>query len=220
MFEDDAQIRHYLISHDLLSEQQISGAIDYALDRNVSFEDSLVILGLLTFEQLGACLAELHHMPYRPLLQKPPSTFCKSILPPDLAEKWRAFPLEFDAENDLITIAISAPDQIKSFIRLEQKRFEHHRLAFSIAPRLEVERAINAFYKKSTPNEASVPEVPRDFSIITMDELSGDIVTLAEYDVHDGKKILLLEPDIEKGRALKTLLRREGYLSVTWVSSE
>jgi DNA-binding response OmpR family regulator len=219
MFDDDALIRHYLISRGILSERQISDAIDYALDRAVQLDGALVALGLVTFEQLGSYLADIHQMPYKPLLQKPPSPFCKKMLALDLVEKWTVFPLEFDPENDLVTIAISNPDQIRSFIRLEQKVFAHHRPSFCVASRAEIEAAIKTYYQKQPPGRETAPEVPHDFSILSVED-KCEAVKLREDDGRDDKPILLFEPDIDKGKSLRTLLRREGYRNVTLASSE
>jgi DNA-binding response OmpR family regulator len=219
MFEDDARIRHFLVSHGIVTEGQISKAIDYALDRHIEFEDALIALRLLSFEQLGSCLAELCHIPYRPLMKKPPSTFCKKMLPLDIVTKWNVFPVGFDPESDLVTIAISSPDQIKSFLRLEQKVFSHHRLAFCVASRPEIDLAIKTFYQKTGEAGEAAPEVPHDFSILNAEE-PGDAISFVRAGGRDDKKILLFEPDIDKGRALRTLLSHEGYGNVTWVSSE
>jgi DNA-binding response OmpR family regulator len=219
MFEDDARLRHLLVSHGIITEGQISNAIDYALDRHLEFEDALITLRLLSFAQLGSCLAELFQVPYRPLMEKPPSPFCKKILPLDLVMKWNAFPVDFDPENDLLTIAISSPDQIKSFLRLEQKIFSHHRLTFCVASRPEIDLAIKTFYQKTGETGETTPEVPHDFSILNSEE-PADAISFVRSSDRDDRKILLFEPDIDKGRALRTLLHREGYGCVTWVSSE
>jgi DNA-binding response OmpR family regulator len=219
MFEDDARVRHFLVTHGIVTEGQVSKAIDYALDRHIEFEDALIALRLLSFEQLGSCLAELCQIPYRPLVEKPPSTFCKNMLPLDLVKKWNVFPVDFDPENDLFTIAISSPDQIKSFLRLEQKVFSHHRLTFCVASRSEIDLAIKTFYQKTGEAGETTPEVPHDFNILNAEEPS-DAISFVHVSGRDDKKILLYEPDIDKGRALRTILRREGYGSVTWVSSE
>ena len=219
MFEDDARIRYHLVSRGIASEEQISQAIDYAFDRGIEFEDALVALRLLSFTQLGYCLAELCQMPYRPLMEKPPTPFCKKMLPLDLVIKWNVFPVDFDPENDLFTIAISSPDQIKSFLRLEQKLFTHHHLTFCVASRAEINLAIKTFYQNTGEAGEAAPVVPHDFSILNAEEGSEALAFIHAND-RDDKKILLFEPDIDKGRALRTLLCREGYGNVTWVSSE
>jgi uncharacterized protein (DUF433 family) len=120
MFELDAIIKNYFVSLRQLTEYQVSEAIDYSLERKISFEESLIDLKLLTLEQLGKCLSEIHNLPYYPLLQTPPTLFCKKILPGKLAEKWKVFPAGYNAGEDLLTIAIGNPDQIKPFVRIEK----------------------------------------------------------------------------------------------------
>jgi DNA-binding response OmpR family regulator len=219
MFEDDARIRNHLVSRGIASEEQVSQAIDYAFDRGIDFEDALVALRLLSFAELGNCLSELSQMPYRPLMNKAPSSFCKKMLPLELVMKWNVFPVDYEPENDLFTIAISSPDQIKSFLRLEQKLFAHHHLTFCVASRAEINQAIKTFYQTPGAAGETAPVVPHDFSILNAED-GTDALSLIRSCDRDDKKILLFEPDIDKGRALRTLLRREGYGNVTWVSSE
>jgi DNA-binding response OmpR family regulator len=220
MFEEDALLKHYLTANQRLTEQQVSAIIDYSLDQKISFDEALVNLKFLTCEQLGQALAEIHRMPYIPLLEKPPSPFCKKMVPLKLTEKWKIFPVGFDAQEDLLTIAIGSPDQIKPFMRLEQKLFAHHRLTFSIASGIEIEKAVTAYYRIDASSGESAPEVPDDFNIITIEETTWSGLSLGDEGLHDDKKILLLETDIDKGKALRALLRREGYRRVTWVSSD
>ena len=220
MFEEDALLKQYLVSNQRLTEQHVSAIIDYSLDQRISFEEALVNLKFLTHEQLGVSLSEIYRMPYFPLLEKPPSPFCKKMLPLKLTEKWRIFPVGFNAQDDLFTVAISNPDQIKSFMRLEQNLFSQHRLTFSIASGVEIEKAITSFYRIDAPQGETAPEVPDDFNIITIEETTWNGITLNDEGIHDDKKILLLETDIDKGKALRALLRREGYRKVTWVTSD
>jgi DNA-binding response OmpR family regulator len=220
MFEEDALLKQHFIDTQKLTEQQISAVIDYALDQGLTFQESLINLKSMSYADLGAALGELYRMPYYPLLGKPPSPFCKKMAPLKLADKWKIFPVGFDAQEDLLTIAISAPDQIKAFMRLEQKVFSHHRLAFSIASIVEIEKAITDFYRIDAPGAEAAPEVPDDFNIITIEETTWQGISLSDEGVHDDKRILLLENDVDKGKALRTILRREGYRKVTWVSSD
>jgi DNA-binding response OmpR family regulator len=98
--------------------------------------------------------------------------------------------------------------------------FLHHQLTFSIASEVEIERAIKAYYRTDATENDSGPEVPEDFSIITFDESARTDIALEDEHHHDDKKILLVEFDIDRGKALRAILRREGYDNVTWVSSD
>jgi DNA-binding response OmpR family regulator len=78
--------------------------------------------------------------------------------------------------------------------------------------------AIDVYYK----GRPYIPEpelhIPKGFMIVSSDNKSKETLDLDE-EAKSGSRILLLESDLERSRALMTLLRREGFPNVKWVAS-
>jgi len=108
--QENSELKDYLINTGSLTEEEFLQAEDYALTRNISIEQSLIFLNLLNFSELGSTLAGLSNRVYHPLLESAPPDSAKSHVPVKFADKWRVFPVDYDSEKKLLTLACAESD--------------------------------------------------------------------------------------------------------------
>lgn len=216
--EEISKLKEYLIKQGNLSEEEYLQAEDYALTRKISLERSLVFLNLLNYSELGCALAELSAKVYHPLLGSAPPDAAKSYVPVKYADKWKIFPVNFNSKEALLTLACAEPDNPALISKLKAVFPPSLRLDFTIATDGEIERAIDVYYRSMPHKEDIALELPRDFKIMFTTEDSAAAFTLDSARVKE-TKVILVEPDIKRAGALKTLLKGEGYTDVHWVAS-
>ncbi len=214
------RLKNQLLKSGRISKPDIMKAEDYALTARIPFEEALVFLDLLTLKDLGRALSELYDIPYHPLLEAPPPAKAKKLVPLELAEKWQIFPVDFDPIHDVLTLALSDPKNMEKTFVLEGNLFVPHRVIYTVASQMEIREAIDLHYKgkKSFRKRREELELPDDFTILP-DEIQQEPPEQPKKDLPVSKRLLLLEPELNRARALKTLLELEGTKAITWIST-
>ncbi len=216
--QENSELKDYLVNNGSLTEEEFLQAEDYALTRKISLEQSLIFLNLLHFSQLGSTLAELSNMVYHPLLESAPPDSAKSHVPVKFADKWRVFPVDYDLGKNLLTLACAEPDNQVLISQLKTVFPPSLQLDFTIATADEIKKAIDVYYKGRSYKDNTELDLPQDFKILVPTNDSGETVSLEETAPNE-KKIVLIEPDVTRASALKTLLKGEGYTNVQWIAS-
>jgi len=216
--QENSELKDYLVNNGSLTEEEFLQAEDYALTRKISLEQSLIFLNLLHFSQLGSTLAELSNMVYHPLLESAPPDSAKSHVPVKFADKWRVFPVDYDSEKNLLTLACAEPDNQVLISQLKTVFPPSLQLDFTIAAADEIKKAIDVYYKGRSYKDNTELDLPQDFKILVPTNDSGETVSLEETAPNE-KKIVLIEPDVTRASAIKTLLKGEGYTNVQWIVS-
>ena len=213
-----ARLKKHLIQSGKISPQGIMKAEDYAMTAGVSLEEALVFLELMSPGELGEALSELYNLPYHPLLDFSPPDRLKKIVPLEVAEKWRVFPINFDESEDLLALAISDPEDTDRLMTLEGNILAPHRISYTVASEMEIRKAIDQFYKGKTVEEARDLELPEDFTIIP-EEGQAEFRPSLEPVKPVSKRILLLDPELNRARSIRSLLENEGVKEVAWAAS-
>jgi len=215
---DTSVLKNHLINSKRLTEEVIARAEDYALTTNMTLDEAIVFLKLMNYSALGQCLAEIFQKPYIALLGKAPSDIARTKVSQNAAEALHVFPLTFDVVSNTLTLAVydpSDPDLMKNL-----KTSVPSSMAFdmTVASRPEIHMAIDVYYKGRPYVPGPELSLPQGFMIVSSDKKRAETLDLDE-ELKSGSRILLLEPDLERSRALITLLRREGFPHVKWVTS-
>lgn len=216
--ESMSRLKSHLLDSGRLTEDQFLQAEDYALTRKISIEEAVLFLNHTDYTGLGQSLAKIYEKPYRPLLNDPPLDSAKSVVPLKFAERLTIFPVAYDPEKNFLILAVSDPTDQQLIGQLKSIFPPPFRLAFTVASKVEIEKAIAVHYKGEEYTPAPELNVPKDFTILAEQGETKEVLTLEEK-ARTERKILLLEPDRARAAALKTILRGEGYLDVAWVLS-
>lgn len=215
---DISTLKNQLVGQGRLTEEQILQAEDYALTMKMSLDEAILFLNMLDYASLGQSLAEIYEIPYHPLLEEPPSEAAKEKIPLKSAERQQIFPVDFDAKTSILTLAVHDPEDQELVEKLRNIFPEPVRLNFTVASEPEICMAIDVHYKGKTYTPDLKLEVPEEFNIV-----SPENKVKTELDLEDAqqseKKILLLESELDRSRALATILRMEGFPDVKWVAS-
>lgn len=211
-------LKSYLIDSKRLTEEVIARAEDYALTANITLDEAIIFLKLLNYQALGQCLAEIYQKPYFPLLGKVPLDITRTKISQNAAESLHVFPLTFDVKANTMTLAVSDPSDPDLMKKLRTSVSSSIVFDITVASKSEIRMAIDVYYK----GRPYIPErelsLPQGFTIVSANKKSKETLDLDE-ESKSGSRILLLEPDLERSRALITLLRREGFPHVKWVAS-
>jgi len=218
--KDEKQLKKHLVKKGLIKRLDLAKAEDYAMTAKIPLDEALVFLDLIELKDLGKALSEFYKVPYRPLLEAAPPPKAKKLVPLELAEKWQIFPVDFDAEEGVLTLALSNPKDLEKTLILEGNLFAPHRVTYTVASNMEIREAIDLYYhgKKGTHKKDSSLELPEDFTILP-EEAKTKITEPAEEATTNARRLLLLEPELNRARAYRTLLELEGIKGVTWVST-
>ncbi len=217
---DDARLKKHLLETGRLNKPDMMKAEDYALTAKIPLEKALLFLELIDFSDLGSALSELYGVPYRPLFEKSPPPKAKKLVSLELAEKWRIFPVDFDPEKRVLTLAMNDPEDIEKTYILEGNLFAPNRVAYTVAPEMEITEAIALHYKgqKNLRDRREKLELPEDFTILP-EEIRETPSASPELPPTLARRILLLEPELNRARAIRTLLELEGARGIIWVST-
>ncbi|UCF83636.1 MAG: response regulator [Desulfobacteraceae bacterium] len=207
------------MSNGQLNEEQIRQAEDYAMTRGISIDEALVFLNMLDYETLGTGLAKILGKPYQALLTNPPPDSAKAKVPLKFAERWKIFPIDYDQEKNILTLALDDPQDQTQVEKLRTIFPAPLQLTFTVASRSEIDKAIEVHYKGKAYVPAQELELPQDFTIVSPEQEPRKEMSL-EDKTRTQRKILLLEPDFARAGALKTLLHGEGYSDVNWASTQ
>jgi DNA-binding response OmpR family regulator len=215
--QENTKLKDYLINNEVLSEEDFLQAEDYALTRSISLEQSLIFLNLLSFSALGNALSEIDNMVYHSLLNSAPPDSAKSHIPLKLADQWKIFPISFDSKKALLTLACTEPDNQILISKLKAILPPTVQLDFTIASGSEIEKAIDVYYRGKSHKQNTALELPQDFKILipTKDSESFSLETIRTK----GTMVVLIEPDVKRAGALKTILKGEGYANIEWIAS-
>lgn len=213
-----AQLKSYLKERGLVGEEDLQRAEDYALSTNIPLDQALVFLKLVDFQDLGNALAELYNIPYEPLLPAPPSASALEKLPLKVAERYCLFPVSYDPRNHFLTVATPHPHEASVAETLERLLSQPTRIEYRVASAAEIQTAIEVHYKGKPYIADQEVEIPQEFNIL---EGSGALAKGLdlERNLREKKRVLLLEPDQRRLRAMRTLLEAEGYQVVGWAAT-
>ncbi len=218
IMQESSKLKDYLVNNGRLTEEEFLQAEDYALTRKISIEQSLVFLDLLNYSALGSALAALSNMVYHPLLDSAPPDAAKSHVSAKFADQWNIFPINYDSKKNLLTLACTEPDNQVLIRQLKTVFPPPLQLDFTIATGDEIKKAIDVHYKGKTYKDNTELDLPQDFKILIPAKDSQKTVFLEET-VPNEKKLVLVEPEVTRANALKTILKGEGYTNIQWITS-
>lgn len=215
---DNSSLKSYLIDSKRLTADEVARAEDYALTANMALDEAVIFLKLLNYAAMGQCLAEIYQRPYRALLGKAPADIARTKVPMKIAEASQIFPLAYDVKSDTLTLAVHDPSDAGLLQNLRQMTSPSTRFEITVASKPEIRMAIDVYYKGKPYNPIPELSLPQGFTIVSADKKGKETLDLDE-ELKSGSRILLLEPDMERSRAIMTLLRREGFPHVRWVAT-
>lgn len=213
-------LKEHFLREGLLTEKQLQQVEDHARAKNISFEEALLVSKSTDFRKLGQCLAKIHGRPYHHLIKAPPPDELKSLVPVEILKRFHVFPVAYDEDNKILILAAGDVDTgpLVDHLRnaLSSKSLN---IRFTIASSQEIGKALDLHYSQDVGKTSEDIEIPQEFTIISKGQKQPEDLQFEEEEMRNEKTVLLLEPDLDTFRALKTLLRKEGFTTVHWASS-
>ena len=215
---DFITLKNGLVSSGLLTEEQIARAEDYALTVGLSLDEALVFMKMINYASLGGVLSGIHEKPYVSLLNAAPDEAARGKISANVAESLKVFPCRFNSKTGTLLLAVSDPGDPDLIRNLSKSISPSLKIEYAVASASEILMAIAIHYKGKAYTPEIDLELPKGFTIVTPGRKTKEGLDL-EDEAQSGSRILLLEQDLDRARALMTLLRREGFSNVRWASS-
>ncbi|MFC1453190.1 hypothetical protein ACFLSJ_07615, partial [Verrucomicrobiota bacterium] len=157
MGSDRLQLDQLLANSGTITPEQMKQARKHAGEHGVSLSEALVSLKALGYDELGECLSAIHELPYVPLLPSPPSEQARSMLSPKAAAAWSAFPVAYDAEASVLTLAVSDLAGVAKLEKVRRLLLQNHVFAFTVASDGEIKKALETYFGVAL----SPPKLPK-----------------------------------------------------------
>jgi len=130
------------------------------IQQGTSQEDLIKKLNVVSEEDLVRAKAKLYNIEYIDLSKIPISPEALAVLPQDVAERFKVFPVSVDKKNGIITVAMADPMDLSAIEFIEQKT--NLRVKAESATPSEIEDFISTKYGTSLSEE--VTEAMKDVS--------------------------------------------------------
>lgn len=215
---DHILLKKHLIESGRMTQDEMARAEDYALTASMPLDESIIFLKMLNYTALGQCLAEIYQKPYLPLMAGAPDEAARLKVPLKIAETLHIFPVHYDAKAGTLKVAVSDPKDEHLLDNLKKRLSSTFLIEETVACPSEIDMAIDVYYKGRLFVREPELHIPKDFTIMSHEDKTAPALDLDE-DTRSTGRILLLEPDLERSRALLTLLKREGFSHVKWAAS-
>lgn len=155
------QLRTRLIYSHVVTDEQMAVAEQFASREGIPLDQALVTLQFTGYAQIGKSLSELSDIAYRPLLDSAPSPQAAGLMSSTWAFRWTMFPVSYDPGPQILTVAISSPDLVPRVHQLYHFFMEPCTLAFTIASKAEIRKALEQYFGVSAPTPSlSAPAHP------------------------------------------------------------
>jgi CheY-like chemotaxis protein len=214
----DERLANLIRRKHCVDETALGNALDHSHVRGMALADALVQSGVLNYGDVGALLSEIHGFPYRPLLDRTPSIEAKRLVSLGIAEHRRVFPLEFSAKRKTLVLAVDDPHRHEIQDLFGSSLLASYRISLTIACREEIDRAIDIFYRGASQVPPPTLNLPQGFTIIPEEHDEGK-VRIEASGPQSRQRVLVLDSNLARGRAVRSLLNSEGYPNVVLVSS-
>lgn len=191
----------------VITGEQFEAATRHAAAQRVPIERALLDLGMVDFGALGRSMSDYHRMPYVALPAPPLSGLAASLLSPRAALTWRIFPLAYQPDINLLTVAVSDPETMTLMERIKRLLLLDFDLAFTVASLPEIEDAFRSHWgleaaaprgekqkfpeltKIRAPSSATPSALPteaQDADMIRLAEVTAELHLRASADgLHD-----------------------------------
>ena len=142
---NDQALADHLVKAGALDATQLEEAANKASASQSSLDEAIVTMGLLDKAALGNVYSQVTTLPYKPISNEKDANALE-MMSSTCAEHWQVLPLNFSAENNLLTIAIHDPDQIPQLEAVNRFLMQSHSIAFTIASLAEIKTGIKMHY--------------------------------------------------------------------------
>jgi DNA-binding response OmpR family regulator len=219
-----AVLARKLALQNVVTEEQFEAATRHATAKRMPVEKALIELKLVTPVTLGRFLSDYHRMPYVRLPAPPLAGLAATLLSPHAALSWNFFPVAYQPDINVMTIAVSDPETMTVMERIRRLLLLDFDFAFTVACAEEIEESLRGHWgleatvvrseRHRLPDleKSSFPAVVRDAAAAAVPgeaaDKGGDVLPLVEAAAE-----LHLGADPNALRDLRARARYCGLLS-------
>jgi type II secretory ATPase GspE/PulE/Tfp pilus assembly ATPase PilB-like protein len=202
-----------LVEEKLITPEQLESALDIQRQKGGKLSDILLQKGLIKAEELAVILSIQLNLPLIDLKRHTIQPQALRLIPEEMARKHMFIPM--DIVNDSLIVVMADPEDIRTIedIKVQAKM----RVEVAIGVRLDIERALNIYYRSSSAIEKQVsqlapePEERTDNASIltTQTPIAETLDLLITQAVKDRASDIHIEPQEER---LRIRYRIDGIL--------
>lgn len=158
-----------LLSANLLTEEQLSGALEFSVAHGVKIGEALVQLGIVTEDELAQAVGEQLMIPYIKLSKTPPDPLVLEIIPAKLALRHMVIPVKMEEDN--LFLAMVDPQNILVIDDIEKSTGYH--LVPMIVSEKDFKNCFEAHYGEGAQADSLI-EMIEDEDEKSLDDLSEE----------------------------------------------
>lgn len=207
-----------LVSEGVLSQDRAQQIKDAEIQSGKTQEDIIRSQNLATDPQIVKAKAALYNIPYIDLSTIPSNPEALSILPQEVAERFKVFPVSVDKQSKQLVLAMADPLDLTAIEFIEQKT--GYRVRPEAAEETRITDAINTKYSTSLSQEVTEalkevePEEEKTLDItktgfIREEKVAEIVKHILEYAVKSRASDIHIEPE---EKATRVRYRIDGIL--------
>jgi hypothetical protein len=143
---DIAKLKTKLIESGTIQRAQMERAQEHSIEKGVPLCEALLALHLVGYGKLGECLSEICEIPYVRLQGQPLPPEVRGMLPDSLAVRWKTIPVDFNARENILTLAICDPDQTRKIEQCFRFLMQPYALGFVLVSQPELDKLFATHY--------------------------------------------------------------------------
>jgi type II secretory ATPase GspE/PulE/Tfp pilus assembly ATPase PilB-like protein len=173
-------------------------------------EDIIRKQNLATNEDIVKAKATLYNIPYLDVASAPSSPEAMSILPQEVAEKFKVFPISADKQSKTLTLAMADPMDLsaiefverKTNLRVKPVASEEEKIMDTITTRYatSLSQEVTEALKDVAPDKKEAPKVNYKIGFIREEKISEIVSHILEFAVKSRSSDIHIEPQEKSTR--------------------
>ncbi len=173
-------------------------------------EDIIRKQNLATNEDIVKAKATLYNIPFLDVASAPSSPEAMSILPQEVAEKFKVFPISADKQSKTLTLAMSDPMDLsaiefverKTNLRVKPVASEEEKIMDTITTRYatSLSQEVTEALKDVAPDRKEAPKVNYKIGFIREEKISEIVSHILEFAVKSRSSDIHIEPQEKSTR--------------------
>jgi DNA-binding response OmpR family regulator len=218
-----------------LDADKLQEAVQKSKASGVSLEESLLLLGYTTLDELGKIYAKVYNLPYVSITQLKAEQLPLNILSKEQIKRYEVVPLAYRKESRTLTISTWRPDKPEIAEGIKQKLPPLTIIRLTVASKTELRQTMQRIFRivfetpseKPAPNAANVQadkllrtpaddnlkiKLSEDFTILEETSLNQSEISLDQLKkMHGSSNVLVVEPDHKIRNPLRSFLESYHY---------
>lgn len=133
-----------MLELNMLDQNQLQQALDYQTLHNCKFGKAVMDLGFASRQDVFRALIHQYNYPYVDIENLELSSEVLTMITADVARQYRAIPIKFDHEQQILSIALTPPFELALVQTLQQQI--PYPIQFALTPPEQLQKCLDRYY--------------------------------------------------------------------------